>query len=58
MQLVNREAFFGRRIEIDSANHTLSLILLCSKQCRRAIARAGGPDVAAKIWDVIEKKRE
>jgi glutathione synthase len=23
----------------------------------RAIARLGGPDVAAKIWDVIEKKQ-
>jgi glutathione synthase len=23
----------------------------------RAIARLGGPDVAAKIWDVIENKR-
>jgi glutathione synthase len=23
----------------------------------RAIARLGGPDVAAMIWDVIEKKR-
>jgi glutathione synthase len=23
----------------------------------RAIARLGGPDVAAKIWDAIEKKR-
>ena len=23
----------------------------------RAIARLDGPDVAAKIWDVIEKKR-
>ena len=23
----------------------------------RAIARLGGPDVAAKIWDVIEAKR-
>jgi glutathione synthase len=24
----------------------------------RAIARLGGPDVAAKIWDAIEAKRE
>jgi hypothetical protein len=24
----------------------------------RAIARLGGPDIAAKIWDVIEQKRE
>jgi glutathione synthase len=23
----------------------------------RAIQRLGGPDVAAKIWDVIEKQR-
>ena len=23
----------------------------------RAIARLGGPDVAAKLWDAIEKKR-
>jgi glutathione synthase len=23
----------------------------------RAIAKLGGPDVAAKIWDAIEKKR-
>ena len=23
----------------------------------RAIARLGGPDIAAKIWDTIEKKR-
>jgi len=27
------------------------------KRTRRAVARFGGPDIAAKIWDVIEAKR-
>jgi hypothetical protein len=26
--------------------------------CHTTIARLGGPDLAAKIWDLIEAKRE
>ena len=28
-----------------------------AQRLRAVIARLGGPDIAAKIWDIIEKKR-
>jgi glutathione synthase len=42
---------------IDVIGDYLTEINVTSPTGIRAIARLGGPDVAAKIWDVIEKKR-
>jgi len=42
---------------IDVIDGNLTEINVTSPTGIRAIARLGGPDVAAKIWDVIEKKR-
>src|SRR5476651_1323810 len=44
-------------VGIDVIDGTLTEINVTSPTGIRAIARLGGPDVAAKIWDVIEKKR-
>jgi glutathione synthase len=42
---------------IDVIDGNLTEINVTSPTGIRAIARLNGPDVAAKIWDVIEKKR-
>src|SRR6266404_5920931 len=42
---------------IDVIDGNLTEINVTSPTGIRAITRLGGPDVAAKIWDVIEKKR-
>ncbi len=44
-------------VGIDVINGRLTEINVTSPTGIRAIARLGGPDIAAKIWDVIEKKR-
>jgi glutathione synthase len=44
-------------VGIDVINGSLTEINVTSPTGIRAIARLGGPDVAAKIWDVIESKR-
>ncbi|MCG2631345.1 glutathione synthase [Bradyrhizobium sp. WYCCWR 13023] len=44
-------------VGIDVINGNLTEINVTSPTGIRAIARLGGPDVAAKIWDVIERKR-
>src|SRR5258706_61470 len=44
-------------VGIDVIDGNLTEINVTSPTGIRAIARLGGPDVAAKIWDVIEKKR-
>lgn len=44
-------------VGIDVINGNLTEINVTSPTGIRAIARLGGPDVAAKIWDVIEQKR-
>jgi len=44
-------------VGIDVIDGYLTEINVTSPTGIRAIARLGGPDVAAKIWDVIEKKR-
>ena len=44
-------------VGIDVIDGFLTEINVTSPTGIRAIARLGGPDVAAKIWDVIEKKR-
>jgi len=44
-------------VGIDVINGSLTEINVTSPTGIRAIARLGGPDVAAKVWDVIEKKR-
>ena len=44
-------------VGIDVIDGHLTEINVTSPTGIRAIARLGGPDVAAKIWDVIEKKR-
>ena len=44
-------------VGIDVINGNLTEINVTSPTGIRAIARLGGPDVAAKIWDVIEAKR-
>jgi glutathione synthase len=44
-------------VGIDVINGNLTEINVTSPTGIRAIAGLGGPDVAAKIWDVIEKKR-
>jgi glutathione synthase len=43
-------------VGIDVINGNLTEINVTSPTGIRAIARLGGPDVAAKIWDVIEAK--
>ena len=42
---------------IDVIDGYLTEINVTSPTGVRAIARLGGPDIAAKIWDVIEKRR-
>jgi glutathione synthase len=44
-------------VGIDVIDGNLTEINVTSPTGIRAIARLGGPDVAAKIWDVIEAKR-
>ena len=44
-------------VGIDVIDGNLTEINVTSPTGIRAIARLGGPDVAARIWDVIEKKR-
>jgi glutathione synthase len=44
-------------VGIDVIDGHLTEINVTSPTGIRAIARLGGPDVAAKIWDAIEKKR-
>jgi glutathione synthase len=44
-------------VGIDVIDGNLTEINVTSPTGIRAIARLGGPDVASKIWDVIEKKR-
>jgi glutathione synthase len=44
-------------VGIDVIGGNLTEINVTSPTGIRAIARLGGPDVAARIWDVIEKKR-
>jgi glutathione synthase len=44
-------------VGIDIIDGYLTEINVTSPTGIRAIARLGGPDVAAKVWDVIEKKR-
>jgi len=53
--LRERELLFAG---IDVIDGNLTEINVTSSTRIRAIARLGGPDVAAKIWDAIEKKRE
>ncbi|MBR0779251.1 glutathione synthase [Bradyrhizobium diazoefficiens] len=45
-------------VGLDVINGNLTEINVTSPTGIRAIARLGGPDVAAKIWDVIEAKRK
>lgn len=44
-------------VGIDVINGNLTEINVTSPTGIRAIASLGGPDVAAKVWDVIEQKR-
>ena len=44
-------------VGLDVINDRLTEINVTSPTGIRAIARLGGPDVAAKLWDVIEQKR-
>jgi glutathione synthase len=44
-------------VGIDVIDGRLTEINVTSPTGIRAIARLGGPDVAAKVWDVIERKR-
>jgi len=44
-------------VGIDVIDGSLTEINVTSPTGIRAIARLGGPDVAATIWDAIEKKR-
>jgi glutathione synthase len=44
-------------VGIDVIDGNLTEINVTSPTGIRAIAQLGGPDVAAKIWDDIEKKR-
>jgi glutathione synthase len=44
-------------VGIDVIDGNLTEINVTSPTGIRAIARLGGPDIAARIWDVIEKKR-
>ncbi|WP_441232956.1 glutathione synthase [Bradyrhizobium sp. 930_D9_N1_4] len=45
-------------VGIDVINGNLTEINVTSPTGIRAIAKLGGPDVAAKVWDVIEQKRK
>lgn len=45
-------------VGIDVINGNLTEINVTSPTGIRAISRLGGPDVAAKIWDAIERKRK
>jgi glutathione synthase len=45
-------------VGLDVINDRLTEINVTSPTGIRAIARLGGPDVAAKIWDMIEAKRK
>jgi glutathione synthase len=44
-------------VGIDVIDGYLTEINVTSPTGIRAVARLGGPDIAAKIWDVIEKRR-
>jgi glutathione synthase len=44
-------------VGIDVIDGNLTEINVTSPTGIRAIARLNGPDVAAKVWDAIEKKR-
>ncbi|UPK35778.1 glutathione synthase [Bradyrhizobium sp. 186] len=44
-------------VGIDVINGSLTEINVTSPTGIRAIAKLGGPDVAAKVWDAIEQKR-
>jgi glutathione synthase len=44
-------------VGIDVIDGYLTEINVTSPTGIRAISRLGGPDIAAKIWDVIEKRR-
>jgi glutathione synthase len=44
-------------VGIDVIDGNLTEINVTSPTGIRAVARLGGPDVAAKIWDTIEAKR-
>jgi glutathione synthase len=44
-------------VGIDVINGSLTEINVTSPTGIRAIARLGGPDIAAMIWDVIESRR-
>jgi len=44
-------------VGIDVIDGNLTEINVTSPTGIRAVARLGGPDIAARIWDVIEKKR-
>ena len=44
-------------VGIDVIDGNLTEINVTSPTGIRAVARLGGPDVGAKIWDAIEKKR-
>ncbi|WP_027554068.1 glutathione synthase [Bradyrhizobium sp. Cp5.3] len=45
-------------VGLDVINDRLTEINVTSPTGIRAIARLGGPDIAARIWDVIEQKRK
>jgi glutathione synthase len=45
-------------VGIDVIDGNLTEINVTSPTGIRAIARLNGPDVAAKVWDAIESKRE
>jgi len=44
-------------VGIDVIDGNLTEINVTSPTGIRAISRLGGPDIAAKIWDVIERKK-
>jgi glutathione synthase len=44
-------------VGIDVIDGNLTEINVTSPTGIRAVARLGGPDIAAKIWDTIEAKR-
>jgi glutathione synthase len=44
-------------VGIDVIDGYLTEINVTSPTGIRAVARLGGPDIAAKIWDAIEKRR-
>jgi glutathione synthase len=44
-------------VGIDVIDDNLTEINVTSPTGIRAVARLGGPDIAAKIWDAIEKRR-